>query len=350
MINRTLIRIRVLQELFAYYHSSGKELKQAEVQLALSIDKTQDLYIYLLGLVPELTYFHKERIERRKNRLLKREEDLNPNMRLANNRLTSMIEKSGLLEIHYKTKGNIWANNNERTLMRTLLDEIVSTDIYKEYCVSDDDSFVADARFWVSVLGNYTFKNPALDEFLESQSVYWDSPHAVVEKIEVEERPDIDEVDRLVEGLVGTEAYHAVRLISSPVDIQKDFVLKTFRRCKEELSFEEVVLPVYKDKEDAALALQLMRATALHTDELKSIVQQNLHNWEMDRVTDVDMLILLIALAELLTFSNIPTMVTLNEYIDLAKVYSTSDSGKFVNGVLDSAVRQLRRDNRLLKV
>lgn len=348
MINRTLIRIRVLQELFSYYHTEGKKLQQAEVQLTLSIGKTHDLYLYLIDLIPTLTRLHAERLERRKNKFFKSKEEASPNMRLVNNRLAAHISASEEIAKHIQEKGNIWSTDTR--LLGLLLDEIESSELYRSYCQNEEDNFQTDVRFWISALNTYTFKNSLLDEFLESTSIYWDSPYATVEKIEVEEKPDIETVEEVVHSLLKSEGYKANRLSTSAVEIEKEFAVKTLRKASEDTPLDETLLPLFKDEEDATLPLALMRATVLHAEELKGIIDANLHNWEMDRVTDVDMIILQMALAELLTFSNIPATVTLNEYIELAKIYSTSDSGKFVNGVLDSALKQLKKEGRVTKI
>ncbi len=348
MINRTLIRIRVLQELFAYYHNPGKQLAEAEAQLAISNERTHDLYLYLLTLIPALTRLHRARLERRRNKLLRTAEDLNPNMRLACNRLAEAIDSSSLLREFVRVRGLVWTD--EEMLLTTLLDEILESDLYQEYCATAPDTFTADAKFWVQAFAGYTLKNAELDDYLESVSLYWDNPLAVTEKIEVEDKIDIEEVDRVVAELEGTEYYHAVRLITSPVEIEKEFVLKSMRKAKPEIPFDEVIIPAYKDEEDTTLAVELLRATIIHGAEYKEIITRNLKNWDMDRVTSVDMIILQMALAELLSFPSIPTMVTLNEYIELAKIYSTAESGVFVNGVLDSALHALRRENRIMKL
>lgn len=348
MINRTLIRIRVLQELFAYYHNPGKQLAEAEAQLTVSNERTHDLYFHFLTLVPTLTRFHQARLGRRRNKLLRTEEDINPNMRLANNRLAQAIEESATIQQFVRERGIIWSD--EDRLLSTLLDEILASDLYREYATTALDTFAADAKFWVQALAGYTFRNEELDEHLENLSLYWDNPLGVTEKVEVEDKFDIEDVDDVVAGLKGTEYYHAVRLVSSPVEIEKEFALKSMRKAKENLSFDEVVIPAYKDSEDTHLAVELLRSTIMHEAEYREIINNNLRNWDMDRVTDVDMIILQMALAELLSFPSIPTTVTLNEYIELAKVYSTAESGVFVNGLLDSALHQLRSEQRILKL
>lgn len=347
MINRTLIRIRVLQELFAYYHNPGKQLAEAEAQLNTSNERTHDLYLHLLTLIPTLTRFHQARLERRRNKLLRTEEDINPNMRLANNRLAQAMEASTTLQEFIRERGLIWSDDDR--LLSTLLDEILASDLYREYVTSAPDTFAADAKFWVQAFAGYTFRNEELDEYLEGLSLYWDNPLGVTEKIEVEDKVDIEEVDEVVAGLKGTEYYHAVRLASSPVEIEKEFALKSMRKAKPDTSFDEVIIPAYKDEEDTHLAAELLRTTIVHEEEYREIINKNLRNWDMDRVTDVDMIILQMALAELLSFPTIPTTVTLNEYIELAKIYSTAESGVFVNGLLDSALHQLRDERRILK-
>ena len=316
MINRTLIRIRVLQELFAYYHNPGKQLAEAEAQLNTSNERTHDLYLHLLTLVPTLTRFHQARLERRRNKLLRTEEDINPNMRLANNRLAQSMEASTTLQEFIRERGLIWSDDDR--LLSTLLDEILASDLYREYVTSAPDTFAADAKFWVQAFAGYTFRNEELDEYLEGLSLYWDTPLGVTEKIEVEDKVDIEEVDEVVAGLKG------------------------MRKAKPDTSFDEVIIPAYKDEEDTHLAAELLRTTIVHEEEYREIINKNLRNWDMDRVTDVDMIILQMALAELLSFPTIPTTVTLNEYIELAKIYSTAESGVFVNGLLESALHNLR--------
>ncbi len=346
MINRSLIRIRVFQELFAYFHTAEKDLKQSENQMLLSLFKTHDLYFHLMGLLPALTDLQANLQELRKGKYFKTEEDINPNMRLVNNRLTAAIRASEALAKFQEEKGNIWFE--ESILLRTLLNEIVASKIYTDYKRSEDN-LEEDVRFWASVLAKHTFKNEDLDEFLDQTSIYWDSPATVLEKIEVEERPDIDEVDDIVLGLRKSDSYRAVRLSTAPVDVQKEFLVKTFRSYKGDTLFDEVLMPRFRDEEDVSMGVELLRATIVHADEYRELIDECLKNWEMERVADVDMIILMMALAELLSENNIPTTVTLNEYIELAKTFSTPESGKFVNGILDAALSHLRKEGRILK-
>jgi len=188
---------------------------------------------------------------------------------------------------------------------------------------------------YIEINDNLLTKNNIVGNYIYSQGTFY--------------KVDIEEVDEVVAGLKGTEYYHAVRLASSPVEIEKEFALKSMRKAKPDTSFDEVIIPAYKDEEDTHLAAELLRTTIVHEEEYREIINKNLRNWDMDRVTDVDMIILQMALAELLSFPTIPTTVTLNEYIELAKIYSTAESGVFVNGLLDSALHQLRNERRILK-
>lgn len=346
MINRTLIRIRVLQELFAYYHNEGETVTEAEAKLKTSLERTHQLYLYLLSLIPALTRHHQWRIERRRRRLVQSAEDANPNMRLATNRLANAIAASDTLQRYLQQEGMTWSDDR---LLTHLLDAILATPLYETY-KNSADTFESDARFWVAAMAHIVLTHPDLDEYLENLSIYWDNPSALFEKIEIENDVDIEGVDAQVEELKGSDYYHAQRLSLTPVEIEKEFVLKTLRKACEEVPFDETLSPAYKDEESAAMAGQLLRATIQHAQELDELIDSSLKKWDVERIADTDLVIMKMAIAEMLSFSAIPTIVTLNEYIELVKVYSTPDSGRFINGVLDTILQQLRQEKRIHKL
>ena len=307
MINRVLIRIKVLQIVFAYYQKENHDLQIAENELHLSLHRTYDLYYFFLQMIVELTLLQKQRIEAKKMKYRPTEEELNPNTRFIDNRFACQLEKNEMLNQYTLKHGISWAD--ERDFIKHILDMILTSDIYKEYLKNPKDTYETDQEFWRSVFRNLICGNEEIEEMLEALSIYW----------------------------------------NDDVEIIETFVLKTIKRFKEEMGDKQVLLPMYKDDEDAAFVVQLFRKAIKHEQEYRERIERHTKNWESERVANMDMVIMQVALAEILNFPKIPIKVSLNEYIDAAKYYSTPKSSVFINGVLDSIVKELKKEKLLLK-
>jgi len=307
MINRTIIRIKVLQIVYACYQKGSIELTLAENELMLGIQKSYDLYYYLLLLVILLTDAEQKRLDIQKNRLLATEAERNPNRRLADNHLAEQLNRNIHLQKFIQKKGTFW-NNEDSLFVRSLLTKILQSDIYKDYLESDD-TFESDRNFWVKIFKNLILKDEKLDEVLENQSIYWN-----------------DELD-----IIGA------------------FAVKTIRRLSAETSVEQNLYPMFKDTEDKNFAIQLLRHSFLDEEENSRRITNQISNWDIERLAAIDLYILQIALAELRNFPSIPISVTLNEYIDLARYYSTPKSPVFINGILDAIVKELKNEKLLFK-
>ena len=307
MINRVLIRIKVLQIVFAYYHKEYNDIKIAENELHLSLRRTYDLYYYFLLLIVELTRLQEQRIDARKMKHLPTEEDLNPNTRFINNRFARQLAKNEMLHQYIREHGISWTN--EKDFVKILLDRILASDVYAEYLKTSEDTYETDREFWRSVFRHLICGNEEIEDMLEDLSIYW----------------------------------------NDDVEIIETFVLKTIKRFKATMGGKQELLPMYKDEEDAAFVVQLFRQTIQHEDEYRERIDRHTKNWESERVANMDMVIMQVALAEMMNFPKIPIKVTLNEYIDAAKYYSTPKSSVFINGVLDSIVKELKKEKLLLK-
>ena len=307
MINRILIRIKVLQIVFAYYHKGNSDLQIAENELHFSLRRSYDLYYYFLLLMVELTHLQEQRINARKNKYLPTEEELNPNTRFINNRFARQIETNEILRQYVNEHGVSWAN--EMVFIKKVLDMILTSDIYAEYLNNKEDTYETDREFWRSVFRNFICGNEEIEEILEDQSIYW----------------------------------------NDDVEIIETFVLKTIKRFKEGKGSKQELLPMFKDDEDRDFVSQLFRKTIQHEGEYRERIDRHTKNWESERVANMDMVIMQVALAELLNFPKIPIKVTLNEYIDAAKYYSTPKSGVFINGILDAIVKELKKEKLLFK-
>lgn len=307
MINRVLIRIKVLQIVFAYYQNGSNDLRVAENELLLSLRRSYDLYYYFLLLIVEVTRLHERRLDTRKHKYLPTEEELNPNMRLVNNRLARQIEVNEKLQTYVKEHGVSWVN--ETDFVKNVLELILNSELYAEYKDSEEDSYETDREFWRAVFRKLICRNEELENALEDISIYW----------------------------------------NDDIEIIQTFVIKTIKRFEEAEGSKQELLPMFKDEEDQAFAVQLFRKTLLHGEEYRERIDRHLRNWESERVANMDLYIMQMAMAELLHFPNIPVNVTLNEYIDAAKAYSTPKSGTFINGILDSIVQELTEEKLLFK-
>lgn len=307
MINRVLIRLKIIQIVYAYYQNGSKNLDSAEKELFFSLSKAYDLYNYLLMLMIALTNYAQKRIDVAKAKLAPTAEELYPNMRFVENKFISQLEVNKQLLDFIANQKRTWSNDED--FVKGLYEKIVDSDIYKEYMEAEETSYEADRELWRKLYKNFIFNNEALDALLEDQSLYWNDDKEIVDT----------------------------------------FVLKTIKRFDEKRGANQELLPEFKDEEDQEFARRLFRRTILNSDYYRHLISENTRNWDLDRVAFMDVIVMQCALAEILSFPNIPVSVSLNEYVDIAKIYSTPKSGSFVNGTLDGIVNQLKKEGKLTK-
>lgn len=307
MINRVLIRLKIVQIVYAYYQNGGKNLETAEKELFFSLSKAYDLYNYLLLLMVEVTKQANKRLNAAKNKLVPTKEELFPNTKFVENRFIAQLEVNKQLLEFSNNQKKTW--ENEADFVKTLCDKILESDIYKEYMASETSSYEEDRELWRKLYKNIIFNNIELDQVLEDQSLYWNDDKEIVDT----------------------------------------FVLKTIKRFDEKNGAKQELLPEFKDEEDQDFARRLFRRTILNADYYRHLISENTKNWDLDRVAFMDVVIMQIALAEILSFPNIPVSVSLNEYVEIAKLYSTPKSGGFINGTLDGIVNSLKKENKLTK-
>ena len=305
MINRVLIRLKVVQIVYAYYKNSGKSLKAAEDEVFFSLSKAYDLYLHLLSLMPAITHYAADRIAFNSTKLRPTESDLNPNLKFVNNSFIAQLQvNEQLVKFMSKSKFN-WVDHSD--FLRRMLDKIEASEVYKEYMLAEGASYAEDRELWRKLYKIFIFDNEELDMLLEEVSLYWN-----------DDKPIVD-----------------------------TFVLKTIKRFEEENGACQQLLPEYKDLDDMDYARKLMRATIVNAEEYRALMSGSTKNWDISRLAFMDVIIMQAALAEMLTFDDIPTSVTLNEYVEIAKFYSTQKSSSFVNGMLVNIVKRLREEGRL---
>ena len=305
MVNRILIRIKVVQIVYSYLVNKDKSIDTSEKELFFSLEKAYELYHRLLLLMIELTDAQNKRIENARFKYTATAADKNPDTRLINNRFIAQLRENKMLKEYVDRQSVSWVN--EPDFIRILLDRLLASDLYKTYLTSEEDSYAVDQDFWKKAFKHIIVENEDLSEILEAQSLYWND--------------DLETIST--------------------------FVLKTIKRFDQSKGAEQELLPMFKDDEDAEFAKMLFRKTLMNVDVNKALIDQHTKNWEIDRVAFMDIVIMLVAIAEIKSFPTIPVKVTLNEYIEIAKAYSTIKSGHFINGILDAIASQLKKDGSL---
>lgn len=310
MINRELIRLKVVQLVYSYYQNEGKTLEVAEKELSFSLQKAYELYEYLLSILVEL----KKHAERKDAVRLAREKrtgisisEVSPDKQFAQNKLLCQLaDNKALIDYQENRKGQ-WTE--EDAFVKKLYAKLVESDIFQLYIAKEDFSYEADRELIRKLYKKFICNNDDFDALIEDHSLYWNDDKEVVDS----------------------------------------FVLKTIKRFTEKSTADEELLPVYAADEDRLFAQRLFSATLERGNELREIIRNNTKNWEFSRLAFMDVIIMQIALAEILTFDSIPLNVTFNEYLDIAKVYSTPRSSSYINGMLDGIVKKLAEEGRISK-
>ncbi len=306
MLNRRHIRIKVMQSIYALLQSKSDDLVREEKFIHFSIDRIYDLYVLMLTLLVEVRDLAEAHLEIGKKKFLATSEDINPNQKFIKNRLLLILKNSCFLKEYLeKHKIKNWANDSE--YVRVILDAIKETDIYKSYINSEELSFKDDRDFIVAIFKEVVAPNDKLFDYFESQNISW-----------------IDDLP-----LVNTT------------------VLKSFSKMSQQKPFVGDTL--YGNDEDKEFVGELFKKVALHHADFNKDIDDKTPNWDADRIAELDLILIKMALTEFVHFPSIPVRVTINEYIEIAKDYSTSKSGFFINGVLDKISKEYTSSGKLKK-
>ncbi len=307
MINRVIIRSKVVQVAYSYLITENKSIVEAEKELLHSLEKGHELYYALLQLMIDLTDLQAQRLEAARNKYLPTEEERNPNMRFVENKFIESLRNNNDYVEHYKDQPFSWAVVADGFLNR-MLDTVIASDEYRAYMTGPFNNAEVDCEFWRTLFKNVIAPSDDLTETVETLSLYW----------------------------------------NEELNVEATFVLKTIKHFRDE-SQEVKMLPMYKDDDDRKFALDLLHNTLTNEKLYRSYIDRFTRNWEVERIAFMDVVIMLIAISELMRMNTIPTVVTLNEYIELAKTFSTEQSGNFVNGVLDAIVKELKKEGLITK-
>ncbi|MBK6950608.1 MAG: transcription antitermination protein NusB [Crocinitomicaceae bacterium] len=310
MLNRRHLRIKVLQILYAYFQTEDRDGYRFEKELMRSIEKMYDMYLYYLLVFEEQTIFADRRIDERLNKVRPTQDDLNPNRKFANNQIFKHFALNTDLKRQSEAHKINWVGAVENDLMKKLFLNLTETEIYQEYMNNGVHSFEDDKQFALNIFKTEIANFELLHDFFENQSIYW-----------------IDDID----------------LVCS-------MVLKTIKLIPENGSINAPILTLYKDEEDErAFTETLFRKTIQDDAKNDVLIQKLTENWELDRIAKMDIILLKMALTEFTAMTSVPKKVTLNEYIEISKFYSTPKSQQFINGILDKAVAMLDKEGQVKK-
>ncbi len=309
MLNRRHLRIKILQALYAFEQSKDNNVARAEKELLHSIQKMYEMYLFLMLLMTDIQEVAVRKIEDGKKKKLPTPEDLNPNERFVNNKLLAQLQSNRELK-SLSEKGKVnWMGEGE--LLRRLYRILLDTTEYQAYMAAPATDYAADKEVIIRVFKRHLINAPTLHDFFEEKSIFW-----------------VDDLD----------------LVAS-------MVIKTFKSFEENSDEFQPMLPLWKDPEDEMSFVKvLFRKTVAQNDEHMELIHKHTDNWEVDRIALIDIILMRMALSEGREFSEIPVKVTLNEYIEISKYYSTPKSNTFINGVLDKLFEELKTSGKIKKV
>lgn len=308
MLNRRHIRVKVLQTIYAMHQSGSDQLDKEEKFLFSSIESIQDLYLIVVSALIEIRKKEEDFLEKAAKKHLATEKDLKPNKKFITNRILISLEENSSLSIALeKRKINNWHQNDDLILI--LLESIKKSPLYENYMADKTDSFECDKKFVLDMFTDLVASNDKLYDYLEDYRLTW-----------------VDDIP-----LVNT------------------MILKQLKQVEADDEKSIAVLPLYKDTEDRDFARDLFRKTVLNENELAKEYIDRTPNWDPDRISEVDTIMLKMAICEFLRFPSIPVKVTINEYLEIAKEYATPKSSIFINGVLDNLVKDFQKTDKIKK-
>ncbi len=298
-----------MQALYAFFQADNHDIAKGERELFRDVDKIYDLYIYQLALLIELRHIAEVLTEDGKNKRLPTKDDLSPNLKFIENKFITQLAENIELKREMNNRRINW--NNEFELVKKIYNNIKASSEYENYMNVADDSYVADKDFIIEIFKEHIADFELINHLYEEKNLHW-----------------------------GDDTY-----------LVNPMVVKTIESFDETSTPEHALIPLYKDREDdEQFARELYRQTIIHESETKKLIAEKTKNWEVERIALMDVLLMKMAITELTYFNNIPVKVTLNEFIEISKMYSTPKSKLFINGILDKLIVDLKEQGKIQKV
>jgi N utilization substance protein B len=284
------------------------DLKTAKTQLLQSVDLMYDLYLYLMLTFQEVRNASLSKMDDRANKLRPSFEDLNPNRKLVDNEIIERIMGSVALQDLCQRRNVNWNSDEKQEIFRKLFIEIEKSEVYFEHMEALENDFSNAKNFLVHLFRSEIANSPLIYNFFEEEEIRW----------------------------------------MDDIDLACSMVIKTIKMSTEEDDFD--FLPLYKENDDEKdFIITLLKQTVALDQESEHLIEEMADNWELDRIAKMDVLLLKMAFAELQSFESIPTKVTINEYLEISKYYSTPKSNVFINGILDKSLKKLVKEKKVLK-
>lgn len=298
-----------MQALYGFFQSNTKDLAKAEKELFAGIDKIYDLYIYQLSFLMELRHIANVQIEDGKEKHRPTKEDLDPNFKFIENKFLIQLSENIHLKREINNRRISW--NNEYELVKKSFNNIKISDQFEKFMNVDDDSYLTHRGFITEIFKEYIADFELLNHFYEEKNLHW-----------------------------GDDIY-----------LVNPMVVKTIELFSENATPDTALITLYKDKEeDVQFVKELFCQCIVSDKETEKLIGDKTKNWEIDRIAMMDVLLMKMAITELLQFPSIPIKVTLNEFIEISKIYSTPKSKMFINGILDKVVADFKTDKKLNKM
>ena len=308
MLNRRHIRIKILHILYGFYQDSDADVVATRKALTHSVGKMQELYVLLLMMIGAMQGFAIDRIEAGRKKQLPTPEDLHPNTKFVTNKPLRALANSKKLQKAASDLGIGWGDDQE--MLRKMFRSLLEHEEYIEFMASEERGFKHDREYLIRIFRKHMITSEVFQERLEEQSIFWN-----------------DDLDLAASMAIKT--------------------IKTIRETDDDIT----LLPLWREDDDDKQFLETLFVESLAQAEVNEIlVTEAAKNWELERIALMDRILMKMALAEAKSFSSIPLKVTLNEYIELSKYYSTPKSNGFINGVLDQLFTQLKKDGTIVKI
>ena len=304
MLNRRFLRIKVMQAMYSFFQHDKADLSFFEKELFKSLDKIYELYISIIALVNDLHDLSMIMVDENKNKHLPNKNDLNPNLKFVNNTLLVSISNNKELKLQIEKRKISW--QNETDVIRKIFNEIKNGELFKTYLESGISSIEEDRDFIISLIADNLSENEVLISLFEEKNIHWADDSFV--------------------------AFNSV--IRNFEDFNGEFKMQALLK---------------DEKDDLEFMSILFKKTIIYKTDFEDLINRHTQNWEIERIANMDKLLMEMALAEIIHLPNVPIKVSLNEYIDISKEYSTPNSKTFVNGVLDKIIAELKKDSRINK-
>ena len=297
-----------MQSLYSYFSNPHNEMAYFEKKMLKDIKSISDLQIIIISFLFELHKYAEDFLENNKSKFIPTEEDLNPNKKFIKNRIFSILLKDEILLKKVSRVSLIW-RKGDLDIIRKIFVQIIKSNHYKDYLNSDKDSLIEDKKFIQLLLNEFILDNDIFHHILQEKSIFW-----------LDDLPFI-----------------ALFLKAQINNLNED-------------KFSSFVVDVFKNSEDKNFAVDLFRKTIYNAQEFNFLIESKVKNWEMERIANMDLILLKMALTEVTYFKEIPIRVSFNEYIEISKYYSTQNSKVFINGILDKIVSQFKKEGKIQKI